>query len=334
MFQSKRILHSDRNLGWKLQPHLNTEFYQKSLYSDGRGNRVASKEASGLNDSAYSGVLTMGPSSAFGWGVDFEETYSALVSKNLNLNIYNASQIGYSVHQGLLLFNNDQLPNIKNFKIVIIAYGVNDLDKFRFYDSNFGSDEEYFSKYLKTHGSGSEFLGNLGKVTSIFMHEISLLTDCRALIDIQQRVSLQTYLDKIAELVKTIRISGVTPVLINTPYYYEASRITSNEGHIDQLYNEVKVAAKNGHCSEALGFLKKAKSFESLRVFEDVKKLNQSLLELSQQYKIIYVDAFSILQSQNAKENFVDPVHPSAKGHNLISVAILKALSGKGAGFE
>jgi hypothetical protein len=50
-------------------------------------------------------VLVLGPSSAFGWGVEYHETYAVVVARTAGQGLLNASQVGY---------------------------GINDIDRFRF----------------------------------------------------------------------------------------------------------------------------------------------------------------------------------------------------------
>lgn len=70
--------------------------------------------------------LVLGPSSAFGWGIALEEAYAA------RLGAVNAGQIGFSSFQGLKLIDEPWVKEL-NPEVILLAYGVNDLDRHRFF---------------------------------------------------------------------------------------------------------------------------------------------------------------------------------------------------------
>ena len=73
----------------------------------------------------------LGDSSSFGWGVDYEKTYSSLLVGKLNASslsvlfkLRNLSLPGFSSFQGKLLWQ--ELDDVKNDDWVILSFGWND----------------------------------------------------------------------------------------------------------------------------------------------------------------------------------------------------------------
>ena len=82
-------------------------------------------------------------------------------------------------------------------------------------------------------------------------------------------------------------------------------------------YETMIAAAKDGNCSEARKSLDRARLAEPRRIKEDVDQINLILEQVAEETKTVLIDAQSLLG--NRDENYVDPVHPSPKGHLLIA---------------
>ncbi len=82
-------------------------------------------------------------------------------------------------------------------------------------------------------------------------------------------------------------------------------------------YEAMVAAAKDGNCSEARKSLDRARLAEPRRIKEDVDQINLILEQVAEETKAVLIDAQSLLS--NRGENYVDPVHPSQKGHLLIA---------------
>jgi hypothetical protein len=146
LYRARKLLRFDKEVGWFQKSDLTTSFEGKNVWTNKNGYRIQNKPV------IKPTLVTLGPSSAFRCGVEEHETYSFLVSKRKGLPLLNASGIGHSIYQGIMGKKISQ-----NFSpgYAIIAYGVNHLDKFRFYDSESSPDEEYFSQKLETSFSNS-----------------------------------------------------------------------------------------------------------------------------------------------------------------------------------
>lgn len=136
-----RILRQDPDFFWTQRPGLETVFSGVPLRLNSLGFRGAEPEArkSGFR------IVILGASPALGWGVREEDTYAGLLRERLKaggkpVEIINASVIGYSSFQGLKLLRKTVLP--LNPDLVLITYGVNDPDKYRFFMDSDLSDKE------------------------------------------------------------------------------------------------------------------------------------------------------------------------------------------------
>ena len=198
--------------------------------------------------------------------------------------------------------------------------GINDLDKFRFY-----SDEPTSIEKIEKY---SDFFTML----SLAFSEISYKYKCEDLVTIKQRLSLPDYLFEIAALVQDLRANGVIPVIVNTPYFLKQDRVQDPQT-IAVEYAKVEQSARANDCQAAMEHLKIAKGLEPERVQRDVIVLNTALREFASANKLAYIDTYTALDSSKKEQNFVDPVHPSAVGHQLIarqlSDSVLQLLHGK-----
>jgi lysophospholipase L1-like esterase len=99
-------------------------------------------------------IVCLGASPTFGWAVKYEDTYSCQLEKMLNdkygrektYEVINAGIIGYSSYQGLLFLKRDILKLKPD--LITVAYGLNDVDRHRFFRSNGKSDKELKPKNL------------------------------------------------------------------------------------------------------------------------------------------------------------------------------------------
>jgi len=136
------LLEVHPDLLWKQRPDLDTTFEGAHVLTDTQGFRLQNPDdkrttAKDTNESLT--VLTLGASPTFGYGVEADQTYSAVAEKLIkkqypNAKIINAGQIGYSSWQGLKLLEkhfNDFKPDV-----LTVSYVVNDIDRLRFFFSN------------------------------------------------------------------------------------------------------------------------------------------------------------------------------------------------------
>jgi lysophospholipase L1-like esterase len=133
---TRRILEVDPHLGWRQRPNLDLSFLGKPLKTEEHGWRVWPHDRrSGKS------VLFLGPSSTFGWGVNGDETYAAELERNSSFAAINAGEIGFSSEQGVRLAESPEIAQLHP-DTVVIAYGVNDLDRDRFFFQSEKSDSD------------------------------------------------------------------------------------------------------------------------------------------------------------------------------------------------
>lgn len=139
-----KILNEDQFLIWKHKNDYRGNFQNKDLITNNLGFRGTNEHLESWLRSEKR-VLVLGASPSFGWGVNEQDTYSALLEKkfqdvNMNFAVLNASQIGYSSNQGRKLFS--KYINTLNPTHIVISYILNDLDYYRFYDNRIFPDSK------------------------------------------------------------------------------------------------------------------------------------------------------------------------------------------------
>jgi lysophospholipase L1-like esterase len=364
--RSQPLLKVDADLGWRQRAHLHTFFYNTLVETNELGHR-----SQPLRQTSPKTVVFLGPSSTFGWGVKYDHIYSSVVSKEMqnspsaekNIQVYNAGEIGFSSLQGVLLL--DKHPQIlSNAKFVVIAYGINDLDRHRFFYNSPNSDKKEFSKKRSRHLitlhnllNQSSFLSFVSRKVSLFMRRTcEIIKDPRKEF-YRRRVEIGETIDNMRLLIRSIRSSSSRVVVVSTPYLYQAKSLEafeeSNEFksavrfYKDQKYEEAfkrfqrlsqkdsssgllflywqSSAAALGRCQVASQADKLFRLAEFQRIADEVILMNGQLRQLAEKEGVGFVDAHGLLASE--PENFVDPVHPSAKGHEIVGKAIARALT-------
>ena len=316
--RSSFLLETKQELGWGQKSDLNTSFYQTKVFTDNEGFRNENKSPSEFS------IWTLGPSSAFGWGVELEETYSSLLTPYASS--INLSQIGYSSYQGYQL-TKKVLGRFSPPKIAVLAYGVNDLDHFRFFHRKNGADKNILPM-LTDKGSDLNF--SLIKLIKKMTGSFSRTTECGSLKfftsypDSINRVSLDDFVQNYTALIEIFKAQETKLIIVNTPYMSEEKFSSQEfEAHMKK-YSSISHLASKGNCTEAWNQFKLIRENEPLRVAYEVEIYNAELEKLAKKYDLIYIDAHKLLTS--VEKNYVDPVHPSAIGHKLISQSILDQL--------
>ena len=135
-----RLLEQDSVLFWKQKANLDVEFQKQKVLTNSIGFRNSE-----IKQKKKTRIVCLGASPTFGYGVKYEDTYPFVLEQLLKQNgfdvdVINAGEIGYSSYQGLNLFKNkiiDLQPDI-----IIVSYVINDIDKYRFFRSNYLPDKE------------------------------------------------------------------------------------------------------------------------------------------------------------------------------------------------
>ena len=129
----------DLRYGYRLKPNYSTtvQNYSSALMvdklpswtiaSNAEGFRVSSNETTKTETSGKT-LYMLGDSSSFGWGVEYEKSYSSQLTEKLNdiepFNLKNLSLPGFSSFQGQLLW--EVLGDVKKGDWVILSFGWND----------------------------------------------------------------------------------------------------------------------------------------------------------------------------------------------------------------
>ncbi len=281
-------------MGWRQAWNKETEFLGKTFTTDSRGFRKSTSQEEGTS------ILFLGPSSTTGWGVHDHETYPSLMGKFFSVK--NAGQIGYSSYQGLKLYENDLVS--EKYDVVVIAYGINDVDMHRFYfQSNLTDAEEFreqkhipkwsFQKII----DNSSILGVMQKMAFKILAKKLSHDEMNTLI----RVKEDEFRNNLNKMIDEIRITGAVPVLLSTATHFKKSA--------DPDIN-----------------------FQQGLVTGRMKNYSRILKEVAAEKKVSLAHP-DLWLTGNRDELFVDPVHFSVKGNQLLAEGLgdmIKRIVNKG----
>ena len=350
------LLKPDIELGWIQKSRLDTNFIGSSVKTNDKGFRANSLKF----DNTYN-ILILGPSSAFGWGVELEETYPHLLEGKLNslggnkYKVYNASVIGFSSKQGEILWN--KYFKDSTFDAVILAYGINDIDRHRFFFRSNDSDTALFAKriqrisYLK-----EEFIysSSFFRAINIFLRWGILNYGCPKIeLPLSKRLSRAETLNAFKNIITSARKNNIKTYILNTPYNFEtngrlekqlvkldhskynAKKFKEAKNYYEDLVKEhqtsdvpyyylSQIALQEGNCFDSRNYFRKALSAEKYRLVENIDTINESLHDLAKEEKIMYIDANKSISM--TEDYFLDTVHPSIKGHQVLADLIYQKI--------
>jgi lysophospholipase L1-like esterase len=325
--QAKVILRPDNQTGWRQKSNLSTRFINTDAVTNPEGLRSSLDNFTGNSLK----VLVLGPSSTYGWGVDSDRTYTSLLKVKLSkligkrVEVINAGQIGFSTEQAKELITTKWFKALKP-DLVIIAYGVNDIDRHRFYFQSTSQDHLEFAEdnlenkmFLQKLLNHSAFL-SLGLKYSF---KILAKFSCPSRISLvaKTRVSFEHF----EENIKFLSAYYQAPVLLvdtGHTYLLDAAK-ENNEG----LYEKALSEATSGNCQKSRELVRQARESETYRINRDLRAINSILLKISAEMGYPIVKASSLLKGKGALQKyFVDPIHPNQLGHKMLSMAIIEKL--------
>lgn len=354
---TKKVLETDSILGWRQKPNLQTQFLKLPLETNELGFRNRSFQDLPANSRK---ILILGPSSTFGWGVRAEETYANQLEKILpGFSVINAGEIGFSSDQGRRLMDQDYILGSRP-DLVILAYGINDLDRFRFFHQAHTTDRDEFS--------------NLPQKLSKPLFDSSLLTILFKLsVEIRKyysfpplqfqgepvpqiRVSKEQFIENMDNMAKKAERDGSRVLLLTTVMHVPSSNLQTahcldseanksmtqqwKEKKWEQLRTTVKsILALDPGCNEALYYaaalsiiekkraesqdlFERALQSETSRILTGVRDYNRALLQMATERQITVGDLDLWFKSEPLDSLFVDPVHFSARGNQIIAEKI------------
>ena len=295
--KAKKLLKSHSEFSWVQKSNLDTKFFDKTFQTNDIGFR------DNKNDFK---TLIMGPSSTVGWGVDQKESYSALLNESLSDGVFNGGQIGYSIKQGHDIFSTYFTD--KNIKVLVLAYGVNDIDYFPF-EVLPASVFDFSQTYFLTRNM-------------LFQHQ--QLYPCPKSFEIKPRVPLADYMQTINKFYEYAQKHQIQLIIINTAHNYQGFDDPTKSKLSNFAYAEYQEALENKDCEKARNSFFDAQKLEAYRIVNETKTYNEALAEFAKNKNIALVDIASEMSLE--KELFVDPVHFSVKGNKLIAKKLAEVI--------
>jgi len=366
--RASAVLQADSALGWRQKSRFEGDFLGLPLRTNETGFRThpASKM-----EQAQRRILVLGPSSTFGWGVLQEEAYPAVLEDLIGATrtevpttVFNAGQIGYSSWQGLKLFRSE-LNRLKP-DVIVIAYGVNDVDLHRFFFDSSAPDKVELAvpKSTPSIRAGNllarlAFLRMSTRWAGRTIHGFS----CAEPAAPSLRVALSDLEKNLEELSRAGLRSGAQVILLTTPWELPAlpeprpgallaarrflesgkEHLAANDAeraaadfrasldadpHQDETGYLLSAAyARMGECARSRAVFQDARTAGPRRITRDIHKVNAAVKRVARRMALPVSDAASYLQALNAETRaFVDPIHPSAAGHRAIAADLARLI--------
>ncbi len=228
--KAKKVLQADGNIGWHQRPNFRGKFLGIPLMTNELGLRSGSLTEA---RQATKKIIILGPSSTFGWGVRREQTYADKLQKNLyqkypgiSIKVINAGQIGFSSWQGRKFYQQSSLAGLDP-DLLIIAYGVNDIDRYRFF---FNSPLPDKTEFLTPKPTGTvqlqNFLNNFNSISLLVRRINLILWQWRSGMNdyIQNdndpvpklRVNIADFKENLRALIKTGRNKKAAVIILST----------------------------------------------------------------------------------------------------------------------
>ena len=362
--KTKHVLVADRYLGWRQKPNFKGKFLNIALKTNEIGLR--NKSFSEISNS-FKNILVLGPSSSFGWGVEGYQTYSSVLENLLRnkypgsgINVINAGQIGFSSWQGTQLYKEKEFRKLK-IDVLIIAYGVNDVDRYRFFYASHLADKEEFAVPKRAwEVSLQNFLLRFNFINLLSRKIVGFFDNYRCSHQVipTRRVSNDDFSRNIEKLIRMGELNGARVILLNSAYdlpslkkinseaekifyeYFNAARSKYEKKQYSEALTYFKKAAKInpddngtyyylsscysylGRCNDAKEMFEKARQSEPSRIASDIEELNNILRKVADKNGAILVDTKECLSVSGIKGMFLDPIHFSVMGNERLAEKI------------
>lgn len=328
------ILDEDVHFFWRQKSFLNQEFHGARITTDDKGFRLVPESPPW--ELSRNRIIVMGASPCFGWGVEDNQTYSALLQKKFNLSFplksvsfFNASQIGYSSFQGRNLFDRELLS--KKPTHILISYVLNDLDYYRFFRNSSFNDKsvEKEAPYLVITRNFFRHLNSFRLLNELLqkVNQFSFSADksLNTIADKNPRVSLEDYKKNLISIILTANKNQVRPILIKFP----VNLPSPYKNDSDALFEKAKILSdiKTMGSSEIQVRLKLV---ESYFISKNSLLYNKTMEDISALYKVPIVDIVKAFKN-NKDYLFIDPhhdtIHPNVQGHQTMADEIYSVLN-------
>ena len=354
--RARRVMRTHDDRLWMMRPDLQTEFEGADLHTDEAGFRKSMRESSDdfVVRMMNADVLLLGPSSAFGWGVSAEETYWNLALQSVAARGVNLSQVGYGLQQGIETWREiaTQVPELldaKSSRVVLLAYGVNDIDRARFFVSNGRPDREFFGDQVDEESrriwrqqlrSESQFISTaLGQMLLRSLQELVFAVGCASPRKLETRSTPEEFIEVLLRWKTDLENLGHKVIVLDSPFRYPFAMDPSLANQAEVWFEKSAESSRAGDCGEARRWLREARRAEPHRVMMSLQQINILLDEAfgasapqTQSASSAQVSYLSVRNELSSAEDFVDPIHFSVGGHKKIEAKLrpllLRALEG------
>jgi len=289
--QVTMVIESDEEYFWKQRSNLDLVFEGAAVKTDDQGRRIPTKINPDLQSNLR--IYVMGASPSFGWGVEEESTYSGLLRLKLEgAKVVNASQIGYSSHQGLKLLKNNILVH-DDPTHVILSYLINDLDYYRFY-FDLNQPDHLVESFPVS--SIQRMLASTGFYQAAMMM-VGQLRRGRELERHVPRVPVEQYEENLKQAIELLQQKDISVLLLSMPVNVQAETPLGKKG--------------KSWRSSAVQRIQEARL--------DYYKVQKKLARI---YDIPLIDVNQAFEAED-RYLFLDPerdtIHPNELGHSIIA---------------
>ena len=288
-------LTGDPYLLWKLKPGLR---YEMGIVSAINTRGFRGPEWDTTKPEGVRRILAVGDSSVFGFGVEDEQVFTARVHKALeNSEVINAGVPGYSTYQVINLLEMNALAYSPDLVVIGNLWSDNNFDSF--------VDKEMLTAYASFEGSRSRNIQKtlhhsaLYRVINYRRHALKKLPEVRKVgwmvgrgeqIGLR-RVALQDYATNLETITRMVHDQGGEVAFLILPNREDVEPTTTGPVAWEP-YRQVMRDAAERHGTF-----------------------------------VIDAPALFIDSAQSAEALFIDEMHPSATGHELIAQALLAELN-------
>ncbi|CAN5726985.1 hypothetical protein BH10BDE1_BH10BDE1_29940 [soil metagenome] len=315
--RARLVLEPNERYMWRVRPDFSGNFEGAKLTTEAHGFRHVDEMAD---------WIMLGPSSAFGWGVEESETYFARAAKTESVKYANLSQIGYGLSQGQRLFEDFRSEWRSRPLTVFVSYGVNDVDRFRFFGPSGTSDEDAFSDPKLPDRLAAEYWLYRAAFPALLMRRLQEATfkfGCPPSKAFAMRTTNDEFVVGMTKLISALVSDGHRAVILNSPFRYPFEVQNKLAEKADEEFAKSANEAEAGRCQEARVHFAQGRVAEPHRVALAIKALNERLEIESARRGWTLVDIAKPLTSSS---DFVDPIHFSKSGHEKVESAIREGI--------
>jgi lysophospholipase L1-like esterase len=221
------LLERDPVLMWRLRADLNTHFEQARVRTNEhhlRGPSFAAAKPAGKFR-----VVCLGASPTFGWGVQENEAYPAVVAaglagRSIAAEVINGGVPGYTSWQGLHFLQRDVLAWSPD--VVTVAYDLNDIDIFRFF-RNDGRPDSAEQPDSPTRVAVQNAL-NRSASYRFFRNTLMSMASARGAFDprrMPRRVSAAEYRQNLLDIERVCRAHAIRVIFVKMPIHLPFYRL-------------------------------------------------------------------------------------------------------------